>query len=49
MVFSALVVRTAYGPGFTAPATSDTDFTDTLTTMARRCLLRAPGVEAPRA
>jgi AcrR family transcriptional regulator len=49
MVFSALVVRTAYGPGFTAPATSDADFTDTLTTMARRCLLRAPGVEVPRA
>jgi AcrR family transcriptional regulator len=41
MAFSALVVRTAYGPGFTAPATSDDEFLDTLTGMAGRYLFRA--------
>jgi AcrR family transcriptional regulator len=47
MVFSALVVRTAYGPGFTASAASDTDYLDTLTDMANRYLFRGPR-SAPR-
>ena len=37
-VFSALVVRTAYGPGFTGPATSDQEFLDTLIDMTTRYL-----------
>jgi AcrR family transcriptional regulator len=41
MVFSALVVRTAYGPGFTAPATTDEQFLETLTGMTRRYLFQA--------
>jgi hypothetical protein len=41
MVFAALVVRTAYGPGFTVPAATDDDFLETLIDMAHRYLLRA--------
>jgi AcrR family transcriptional regulator len=41
VVFSALVVRTAYGPGFTGPAATDDDFMETLIDMAHRYLLRA--------
>lgn len=41
MVFSALVVRTGYGPGFITPATTDDRFLETLVDMAHRYLLRA--------
>lgn len=37
-VFSALVLRTAYGPTFATPATDDEQFLDTLSTMVRRYL-----------
>jgi AcrR family transcriptional regulator len=41
-VFSALVLRTMYGPGFAVPADDDETFITTLSTVARRYLL-APG------
>ncbi|GAA2130958.1 hypothetical protein GCM10009727_23160 [Actinomadura napierensis] len=39
-IFSTLVIRVAYGPGFTAPApaTDDATFTDQLTDVATRFL-----------
>jgi AcrR family transcriptional regulator len=39
-VFSALVLRTAYGPAFAIPAADDEQFLDTLSTMVCRYLLR---------
>ncbi|MGA9859291.1 MAG: TetR/AcrR family transcriptional regulator [Solirubrobacteraceae bacterium] len=38
-VFSALVLRTMYGPGFATPADDDATFVAALSTMARRYLL----------
>jgi AcrR family transcriptional regulator len=37
-VFAALVLRTAYGPGFATPAADDETFTGTLAAMVRRYL-----------
>ncbi|MFI6517586.1 TetR/AcrR family transcriptional regulator [Spirillospora sp. NPDC050679] len=42
MLFSALVVRVAYGPGFTAPATTDEVFTGQLVQIATGHLLNPP-------
>jgi AcrR family transcriptional regulator len=39
IVFSAMVLRTAYGPGFATPAAGDDAFLDALTEMVRRYLL----------
>jgi hypothetical protein len=39
-IFSALVLRTAYGPGFATPATDEESFLDMLATMAGRYLFR---------
>ena len=38
-VFSSLVLRTMYGPGFATPADEDDTFVTTLSTMAQRYLL----------
>ncbi|MDL4817279.1 TetR/AcrR family transcriptional regulator [Actinomadura opuntiae] len=42
MLFSTLVLRVAYGPGFTAPATTDDVFTDQLIQIAAGYLLNPP-------
>jgi AcrR family transcriptional regulator len=41
-IFSTLVIRVAYGPGFATPATDDATFTDQLAGVATRFLLGDP-------
>jgi len=40
-MFSALVIRVAYGPGFTADPVDDATFTAELARMISLCLLTA--------
>lgn len=41
-VFSAVIMRVAYGPSFATPPLDDRTFRDTLTTMIRRYLFACP-------